>query len=153
MGRIWLQALQGNCGVPRRGVFFHPENHFLDFWSKKPSRATAAFLAGAFFFTQKTTFGDFQVCGRRAGRWHAGARESLSLLLSLHSLHISHTQNRYPALRGENATLPFGGKVFVAKRQPLAVKFFQTGRPTVASEDPVDGVVLGLQKGCTAVVL
>ena len=35
MGRIWLQALQGDCGVPRRGVFFHPENHFLGFLVKK----------------------------------------------------------------------------------------------------------------------
>ena len=75
-------------------------------FGSKPSRATAAFLAGAFFFTQKTTFWDFQVCGRRAGGgWHAGLRESLSLLLSLHSLHISHTQNRYPALRGDQSFL------------------------------------------------
>ena len=36
-------------------------------FGSKPSRATAAFLAGAFFFTQKTTFGDFQVGRSRAG--------------------------------------------------------------------------------------
>ena len=35
MGRICLQALQGNCGVPRRGVFFLPENDFLAFLVQK----------------------------------------------------------------------------------------------------------------------
>ena len=34
MGRICLQALQGNCSVPRRGVFFLPETALLDFGSK-----------------------------------------------------------------------------------------------------------------------
>ena len=35
MGRIWLQALQGNCSVPRRGVFFLPENDFFGFLFQK----------------------------------------------------------------------------------------------------------------------
>ena len=38
MGRIWLQALQGNCSVPRRGVSFPPENDFFGFFVKKWSK-------------------------------------------------------------------------------------------------------------------
>ena len=34
MGRICLQALQGVCCVPRRGVFSCKKTTFLDFWSK-----------------------------------------------------------------------------------------------------------------------
>ena len=34
MGRICLQALQGNCSVPRRGVFFPQKTTFLIFRSK-----------------------------------------------------------------------------------------------------------------------
>ena len=32
---------------------------------------------------------------------HACVRESLTLLVSQHSLYTSHTQNRYPALQGD----------------------------------------------------
>ena len=81
------------AALPRRGVFFHPENHFLGF----PGVRAAG--------------------GRAAGGWHAGARESLSLLLSLHSLHISHTQNRYPALRGDQCKLH--RRCFPTAQQPL----------------------------------
>ena len=46
LGWIWLQALQGNCGVPCRGIAFTQKTIFLVCWSKEPSRATVAFLAG-----------------------------------------------------------------------------------------------------------
>ena len=52
MGRIRLQALQGNCSVPRRGVFFLPENDFLSFWIqklvKKKLRLSGVDLSGEF---------------------------------------------------------------------------------------------------------
>ena len=46
--------------------------------------------------------------GRRAaaGGRHACVRASLSLLFSPHSLYISHTQNRYPTLRGDDPVAP-----------------------------------------------
>ena len=35
IGWICLQALQGNCSVPRRGVFFLPENDFFGVFDPK----------------------------------------------------------------------------------------------------------------------
>ena len=56
LGWIWLQALQGNCGVPCRGIAFTQKTIFLVCWSKDPSRATAALLAVAFFTTKKLDY-------------------------------------------------------------------------------------------------
>ena len=99
----------GPPGPPRapRGCFFQP---------RLLGTATIS-LAGAFFsppkmtilgiFGPKMTKNEPKLAGGRAaagGGRHACVRASLSLLVSPHSLYISHTQNRYPALRGEKGS-------------------------------------------------
>ena len=91
-----------------RNLFSHIKLTFTNFGVQNGSKKVEIFSILGSTMTKHgpTIVEKWQACGAgrvggvgRAGGTHA--RASLSLLLSPHSLYISHTQNRYPALRGE----------------------------------------------------
>ena len=108
LGPIWRDPRRNSVqkavpGVPYGGMATHLVTKRCDFGSLGvPGPASTPRLGGR---------------AAAAGGRHACVRESLSLLLSPHSLYISHTQNRYPALRGDQCKLH--RRCFPTAQQPL----------------------------------